>query len=1132
MKSLLSKKNRTDKAYSSIIPLLILSILAFFHSDLTETASYAASTNFIANLTLTKTVSSSTAITGENFIYTLQYSCSGTTDNCLGTFITDPLPAEVEFVSASGSPHTTNESYDPITNTVTFNFTETMLAGTTGEVQIVVRFPNGTTANSTIATNTATIDASNASPQNSNSVSTTAVAINKTVVEKFLDAGIVLDENTAYYIELCNPAYGEDLNGSLTATNITIVDTLPTGTNFVYATNDGVYDASSNTVTWTADAVEPGNCTYYTVFLIYPSTTFSLGQNVTNEASYSYTPVGELEINGATSVVDTISNPNIRIEAEKTVSETDFYPGSSGSFNLNWGNKSNIALDSFYLEDSIPSGIEITDIGLGAHYYNLPSTNIDLNIRYQTNLNSNWTLTPGSPHFNYAGDDGSQEDVSTFGLAAGEYITLIRWELGPDPLPISSGGYYDIVLNFDVMLDASEGTYTNCHGVGYQGGVITPEGPNTCVDYNILPTVENANLNPVKSRQNIDYNPGDTIRFNLAARNEWGAGDSLENPIIYDLLPEGVTYQIGSWFLPTWGNTLGYSDPVFTYETDYNGTARELLKWEWTNGIKIPPGEKVAVSFYATIPENISSGSPSFFNEFSIDANNIGVCLGTENPDTYDLDGDGDVLETFCTDQVGVSIAELVSIESEKLVKGQLDSIYTKYPNIGTTLPGGVADYQLIVRNRGTVAMTDVVVIDILPSLDDSSVVTLVNRDSRWAPNLVGEVMAPTGVTVYYSTENNPCRSVEGMVPSGPVGCAAPGWTTTLPADVTSVQSLKFDFGTTILEPGDSILLEWPMRAPVGVLNTIGAVPDSIAWNSFGYVASRADNGTMLPPGEPIKVGMAVREQIPGVYGDFVWNDLNENGVQESGEPGIDNIRVDLYKDNGDGIQNISQDTFVNFTLTTDGGFYLFPFLPAGDYYTIFYKTENYQITNANQGGDTSLDSDGLLVINNDSIVAKMPITNISEFELDYSWDLGLIGPASAASLGGYAWTDLNEDGIQNESENEGLNNILINIYESAAPGVIYATTTTSFDLNGNPGYYFFDNLPAGDYFLETALPSIAYSYTATGPLVANDPNDSDFDINNATEAFTLSNGDFHNNWDVGFIYDSCDAQAPTLSKF
>jgi len=1109
---------KINRTYSSFIPLFIFSILVFYSSDALNSMNYVASTKLVANLSLTKAVSNSTPITGETFIYTLQYSCSGTTDDCSSTFITDPLPSEVEFVSVAGSAHTITESYDAATHTVTFNFIGTMLAGTTGEVQIVVRFPNGNTANGTVATNTATIDATNASAQNSNSVDATAVASDNSHVEKRFEAGTVLDENTAYFVEFCNPQNDADPSGSLNATNITIIDTLPTGTDYVYSNNSGVYDLTSHTVTWTTDTIKPGNCSYYTVVIIYPSTTFSLGQAVTNKAAYSYTPFGESVVNGNSQVTTNVNTQSIAIGTEKSVSQGSFYPGASGSFNMSWWNNSNISLDNYYLEDSIPAGLEITDIGLGAHYYNIPA-NIDLTIRYQTNLNTNWTTTPGSPHIHWVGEDGSQEDVSTFGLAAGEYITLIRWEFGPDAMPISSGGYFDVILDFDVMLTATDGTYTNCYTAGYQGGTINTIGANNCVNYNILPTISDANLNPVKSRPGGILNPGDTETFQLAVRNEWGAGDSLENPIVYDLLPEGVTYQPGTWTLPPWGNTPSYPDPVFTYIANYNGTGRELLKWEWTgaNGIKISPGERVVVAFDVTIPEVVWSGTPSFYNHFWIDADNIGVCLGTDDPDIYDIDGDGDFSETFCGDQIGVDIVEIVAIESEKLVKGQLDSTWTKYPNTGNTLPGGIADYQLIVRNKGTVDMTDIVVIDILPALGDSSVVTLDNRDSRWRPNLVGDVTAPADVTVYYSTENNPCRSAEGIVPTGPVGCDAPSWTTTIPVDIASVQSLKFDFGTTILEPGDSILLEWPMRAPVGVLNTIGAVPDSIAWNSFGYIASRADNGTTLPPGEPIKVGMIVSEQIPGVYGDFVWNDSNANGIQDEGELGIDNIRVDLFKDNGDGVQNISQDTFVNFTVTANGGYYLFPNLPEGDYFLMFYKPATYLISPSNVGGDDAIDSDGIGMNHNGFLGAVTPIINLLDTEYDYDWDLGIY-QNDLGAIGNYVWEDLNTDNIQNESVENGINGVTVNLFENSNPGTILATDVTTDDFNGNPGYYLFDLLPPGDYFLEFVLPS-STTFVTQGATGSNDPSDSDPNpTTGRTEVITLVENVYDDSWDAGLI--------------
>ncbi len=38
--------------------------------------------------------------------------------------------------------------------------------------------------------------------------------------------------------------------------------------------------------------------------------------------------------------------------------------------------------------------------------------------------------------------------------------------------------------------------------------------------------------------------------------------------------------------------------------------------------------------------------------------------------------------------------------------------------------------------------------------------------------------------------------------------------------------------------------------------------------------------------------------------GDLVWNDANNNGAQDVGEVGINEVKITLYVDDGDGIFN------------------------------------------------------------------------------------------------------------------------------------------------------------------------------------------------------------------------------------
>ena len=67
----------------------------------------------------------------------------------------------------------------------------------------------------------------------------------------------------------------------------------------------------------------------------------------------------------------------------------------------------------------------------------------------------------------------------------------------------------------------------------------------------------------------------------------------------------------------------------------------------------------------------------------------------------------------------------------------------------------------------------------------------------------------------------------------------------------------------------------------------------------------------------------------PGAIGDFVWYDANGDGVQDVGEPGIDNVTVALFKDiDGDG----SGDMLVDTTVTGADGGYLFHHVPPGYY--------------------------------------------------------------------------------------------------------------------------------------------------------------------------------------------------------
>jgi len=946
--------------------------------------------DFAATLEINNTASDTSPLTGETFIYTIQYSCVSTTDDCLGTVITDPLPAELEFVSLAGSGHTTNEVYNSGTHTVTFTFQNTLNAGTSGSVQIVVRFPNGITPGGLTVTNTAAITATNATTASS-SEDVTSIASDKLTIVKSFEGGPT-DEYMLYTFSICNT--GRDIieNGILNPTSITVLDTLPAGTIFDYSDTGGVYDAASHSISWNVPDLEPGACYYPSVTVIYPSSTFSIGDNVSNTGYVEYTPIGETAKKLHSTVNHTLEAASYEGYLNKTVSNSTLYPEQSGSYTISFYNDSNAAIDSFYVFDSIPAGVRITDFNTGAWYANVPYSNVEITINYKTNLNTNWQSTSGSPYALNANDNVS---VSSLGLAAGEYITHLSWVAGPDFFPIGSGissnGW--LTLNYYIDPGASAGVITNCVSFGGKDPSVAPTGGNQCVDVNINEFTAGvfAGLDKWHTDNNEFYSQGDTINVYLTVRNTHLSMDSLKDPTIIDLLPVELEYVPGSWER-NWSNTGLVPEPLFTEFPNYKGTGRTALQFAWTgtSSYTFERSEAVQVRVKLIVTDAAQGGASSFYNEVALFADNITSVWGYEIVDTYDFDNDGDSAEMIWVDSAHFNINPLVSLESEKLVKGQLDTDWTKYPNTGYTDPGGLADYRLLIKNLGNVEMTDIVVLEILPHIGDVGVIDPNSRDSRWRPNLVDTVSAPVGVTVYYSTVSNPCRDTEGIDPSGPVGCTNPAWTTSPPADITTVQALKFDFGTNALAPGDTLELEWPMRAPINTLNTIGSIADTIAWSSFAYIANRGDNGTSILPAEPVKVGISMLPLVPGVIGDYVWDDTNQDGIQDVGESGVDGVRVELYKEKGNGFNDIENDSLVSFTITTDGGQFNFSNLNTDDYYLVFYKPDNYAWSATAQESTDTLDSDGVSRIYLGDTVAVTPIVNILNTEEDFSWDQGV----------------------------------------------------------------------------------------------------------------------------------------------
>jgi hypothetical protein len=126
-----------------------------------------------------------------------------------------------------------------------------------------------------------------------------------------------------------------------------------------------------------------------------------------------------------------------------------------------------------------------------------------------------------------------------------------------------------------------------------------------------------------------------------------------------------------------------------------------------------------------------------------------------------------------------------------------------------------------------------------------------------------------------------------------------------------------------------------------------------------------------------------IRFELPttpelAALGDFVWLDMNNDGIQDAGEPGVAGVTVNLYD---------CEDTYLATMVTDANGYYLFDELTPGDYYVEFIAPAGYVFSPQDQGADDAVDSDA------DQTTGMTICTTLDAGETDLTWDAGLYMP-------------------------------------------------------------------------------------------------------------------------------------------
>ncbi len=269
---------------------------------------------------------------------------------------------------------------------------------------------------------------------------------------------------------------------------------------------------------------------------------------------------------------------------------------------------------------------------------------------------------------------------------------------------------------------------------------------------------------------------------------------------------------------------------------------------------------------------------------------------------------------------------------------------------------------------------------------------------------------------------------------------------------------------------------------------------DSDANTSTGLTAT-----TTLSPGETDNTWDAGMYQKASIS-DFVWKDLDGDGVQDGGETGIGGVTVELYS---------GTNALLNTTATAGDGSYSFTGLNPGDYYVKFYLPANYYFSPQDQGVDDTTDSDA------DAITGKTAATTLTSGENDDTWDAGMY---QLGSISDFVWVDLDADGIQDVGE-VGLGGVTVNLYDTSLTvpekmnfpqiNALVDTTTTAGD-----GSYSFTGLAPGSYFIQFIAPS--GNYFSPQDQGGNDAKDSDAAASGLTDIFALTSGQSDTSRDAG----------------
>lgn len=326
-------------------------------------------------------------------------------------------------------------------------------------------------------------------------------------------------------------------------------------------------------------------------------------------------------------------------------------------------------------------------------------------------------------------------------------------------------------------------------------------------------------------------------------------------------------------------------------------------------------------------------------------------------------------------------------------------------------------------------------------------------------------------------------------------------WIGTVPNAFTNHQTLSDSLLASLYTEGNWTTLT---TARLADLNANG-----IAGNVIVIAADVTDTS----PEDRFKLGQLTLctpgTQQPASLGNFVWHDLNANGIQEVGEPGIHGASVTLTGGGADGVINGVGDTVVSTTTNSTGNYSFTGLVPGTQYRAAFAMPAGYTTASPRKlGTDNALDSDGPV----SDIVILGSGQNLTSIDAGFYRDV---------RVGNFVWNDLDRDGFQDSTEG-GIGGVVVNLTGTNGSGATVNLSTTT----ASNGSYSFSSLPPGTYRVSVAASNFSIGQPLSGfvasPTLVGTDRALDSNVNSSeTSPATLVSGSSDTTVDFGYYLDT-----------